>query len=140
MTLEEDHAQVALALLAANASLLHVYDGAVPNPTPPDPPWVLVYTTIGRPYGTNGVGNGLDAASRTVKVQIKCKCVGGNAAAARLVGTQVRTSLLDKVPVIAGRGCGPIHEDAEPTAPERDESTGRLYMVQDLDYVFLSTG
>ena len=140
MSLEEDHAQAYLSLLAGNANLLHVFDGAVPNPTP-EPPYVLAYIpAIGRPYGTNGLGNGLDSASKTVTCRATLKCVGLSATAARVVAMQVRTALLDKVPVIAGRICGPIHEDNEPTAPERDESTDRLVMVQNLDYVFTSTG
>ena len=138
-TLDELHAQVALAALAANANILHVYDATVSNPTP-DPPYVLVYTSINRPYGTNGAGNALDSTSRTFVVRIKCKCAGLTAEAARVVAMQVRTSLLDLRPVIAGRVCGPMHADADATPPERDDSTNRVVMVQDLDYVFTSTG
>ena len=136
-TLDEDHAQVVLALLAANPNIAHVFDGAVSNPTP-DPPYVLVYTSVSRPFGAPS--NGLDAASKTVVTRVKCKCVGLNAALARAVGMQVRAALIDQRPVIAGRNCGPIHEDDAPAPPDRDESTGRLLMVQDLDYMFTSTG
>lgn len=141
--LDELHAQAFLAPLAAAlgavSTPIPVYDGAVPNPTP-DPPYVLVYTSIGRPYGTGGLGNTLVMASATILAHAKCKCVGLSAAASRAVGMQVRAALLDQRPSIAGRNCGPIHQDNDPGPPDRDESTGRVVMVQDLDYVFTSTG
>ena len=57
-TLDETHAQVALAALNANVNLTssRVFDGKVPDPTP-DPPYVLVYTHIGWPR--DGIGTAL---------------------------------------------------------------------------------
>jgi hypothetical protein len=141
--LDELHAQAVLSLLGAALGAIvppiPVYDGVVPNPTPP-PPYVLVYASIGRPYGTSGLGNALVMTSPTIAARFKCKCVGLSPAAARAVGMQVRSALLDQRPTIAGRNCGPIHEDNEPGPPDRDESLGQVLMVQDLDYVFYSTG
>lgn len=141
--LDELHAQAALGLLntalGAVVPPIPVFDGAVSNPTP-TPPYVLVYTGISRPYGPAGVGNSLAATSATFAARFKCKCVGLSPAAARAVGMQVRTALIDQRPVIAGRNCGPIHEDNDPGPPDRDESLGQVVMVQDLDYVFYSTG
>lgn len=141
--LDELHAQAFLTLLTATLGAvvppIPVFDGAVSNPTP-EPPWVLAYTSVGRPYGDGRLGNTLTMTSATIVARVKCKCVGLSAAAARAVGMQVRTALLDQRPTIAGRSCGPIHQDNDPGPPDRDESLGRVLMVQDLDYVFTSTG
>ena len=139
--LDEQHAQAFLVPLTANPYLgaTKVFDGKVADPTP-DPPWVLVYLFIGFPYGSEGLGNALDGRSRTITARADCHCVGLNAAAARAVGMQVRSSLLDVRPFITGRICGPIHEPDAPDPPDRDESTGRLVMDWRLSFVFTSTG
>lgn len=123
-TLDEDHAQAALALLDADPALT-VFDGKVPDGT--IPPYVLVYTEVSRPSGDGGVANTLTGTSATFLVRWTCHCVGETAAAARAVAMRVRVALLDQRPVINGRNCGPIRQD-EVLAPNRDETTGRLVM------------
>lgn len=123
--LDELHAQAGLDLLEANAALV-VFDGKVPDPTP-NPPYVLVYTVVEWPSGDGGFANALDHLSVTCRTTWYCHCVGLTAAAARAVGMQVRSSLLDKRPTIAGRECGLIAQ-IETVPPQRDETTGRLVM------------
>jgi hypothetical protein len=135
-TLDETHAQQGLAALIANPNLLGVFDGAVPNPTP-NPPYVLIYTRVSWPR--DGVGTALSAVQVTITTTYTCHCVGLNATAARAVGMQVRSSLLNFRPVISGRNCSPIkQEDAQDA--DRDESTGRLVMDAIAIYSFTSTG
>jgi hypothetical protein len=136
--LDEQHAQVFLAALASNPNLTvsRAFDGVVPSPTP-DPPWVLTYVTVSWPR--DGIGTALTAQQVTVTATATCHCVGLNAAAARAVGMQVRSSLLNLKPVIAGRSCTPVKQD-ESLAPDRDESTGRLVMDQVQVFSYTSTG
>ena len=133
--LDELHAQVFLAALASNTNLTD-FDGKVPDPTP-DPPWVLTYVTVSWPR--DGIGTALTAQQVTVTATATCHCVGLNAAAARAVGMQVRSSLLNLKPVIAGRICSPVKQD-DSQPPDRDESTGRLVMDQVQVFSFTSTG
>jgi hypothetical protein len=137
-TLDETHAQVGLAALAANPDLTsaRVFDGKVPDPTP-TPPYVLVYTRVAWPR--DGVGTALSAQQVTITTTYTCHCVGLNAAAARAVQMQVRTSLLNLKPVIAGRICSPIKQD-DATDPDRDESTGKLVMDAVSVFSYSSTG
>jgi hypothetical protein len=134
--LDELHVQQGLAALSANPNLLHVFDGKVDDPTP-DPPYVLVYSTVAWPR--EGVGTSLTEVQCTITTTFTCHCVGLTAAAARIVGMQVRSSLLNLRPTIGGRSCGPIKED-EVSPPTPDESTGRLVMDQVRVYSFVSTG
>lgn len=134
--LDETHAQVALVALAANANILHVYDGFVPSPTA-DPPWVLVYTKVAWPR--DGIGTSLTEQQVTITTTYTCHCVGLSAATARAVQMQVRSSLLNLRPVIAGRNCSLIKQD-EQQEPDRDESTGRLVIDAISTYSFTSTG
>lgn len=133
---DELHAQVGLAALGANTSLLHVYDGKVADPTP-DPPYVLVYTRVAWPR--DGIGTALDTQQRTVTCTYTCHCVGLTADAARVVAMQVRATLLNLKPSITGRSCSPIKQD-ESLDPRRDETTGRLVMSVVSIYSFTSTG
>lgn len=116
-------ANSALALLQADAALT-VYDGFVPNGSVP--PYVLVYTSLGRP--SEDFDNSIDGRSRVFTARWYCHCVGGNATAARAVAQRVRTALLDVRPVVAGLQCGLIREMPDPPAPIRDEMTGVLVM------------
>lgn len=121
--LDQAHANAGLTLLAANLALT-VHDGAVPAGSEA-PPYVVVYSHVEWPNGEPD--NGLEGTSGTCVVRWYCHAVGATAAAARAVGDQVRTSLLDVQPVIANRSCGRIRqESAQP--PIRDESLGPVVM------------
>jgi len=134
--LDELHAQAGLTLLNANSALAgRVFDGKVPDPTP-DPPYLVVYTSVD--WTRDGIGTALNATQVTVMTTYNCHCVGLTAAAARAVGMQVRSTLLNARPVIAGRNCGPIKQD-ETLPPQRDETTGRLVMDAITVFSFLST-
>jgi len=133
--LDEQHAQAALTLLAADV-FLTVFDGKVPDPTP-DPPYVLVYTTVERPI--EGIGNAVEGLSDTVITTWYCHCVGETAAAVRAVVMRVRTALLDQRPVITGRSCGLIRM-GEVLAPNRDETTGRLVMDSTVTFSLTTAG
>lgn len=136
-SLDEDHARVALALLDANPNLLNVFDGSVADHPTPDPPYVVVFTRVAWPR--DGIGTALSGLQVTVTTTWTCHCVGLDATAARAVGMQVRSTLLNVRPVIAGRNCGPIKQvDANDPTPDR--STGRLVMDAIAVYDFTSTG
>jgi hypothetical protein len=134
--LEEQHAQVGLQALAANPNIAQVFDGVVPSPTP-DPPYVMVYSKVAWPR--DGLGTSLTAQQVTVTTTYTCHCVGLTTPAARAVQQQVRISLLNFRPTIAGRNCSPIKQD-DVLEPDRDESTGRLVMDAVSVFSFTSTG
>jgi hypothetical protein len=131
--LEEAHAQVGLVALDANPNLT-VFDGRVPDPTP-TPPYVLVYTEVVWPR--EGLGVSLNGSQVGVTTTYVCHCVGGTAAGARAVAGQVRSTLLNFRPTIAGRDCGPVKCD-DVLAPTRDETTGKLVMDQVATFSYLS--
>jgi hypothetical protein len=135
-TVDEDHAQAFLSLLAANTNLLHVYDTIVANPTP-DPPYVLTYITVSWPR--DGVGTSLTAQQVTVTATANVHCAGLTPAAARAVQMQVRSSLLNARPVITGRYCSPIKQD-DSQVPVKDETTGRPVYDAVSVFSFSSTG
>ena len=137
-SLDELHAQAFLGPLIANPALgaAKVFDGKVPDPTP-FPPYALAYVRVAWPR--DGLGTSLDAVQRTITATATVHCVGLNAAAARVVQMQVRSSLLNVRPVIAGRNCSPIKQD-ESMEPDRDESTGKLVMDSINVFSFTSTG
>lgn len=134
MSLEEDHRQVGLALLEANANLVS-YDTKVPDLA--EPPYSLTYTRVSWPR--DGIGTALDAIQKTITVTYTCHCVGLNPAASMAVFAQVRLSLLNQLPVIAGRSCSLIKQ-ADAADPEPDESLGRLLVASVGIYEFTSTG
>jgi hypothetical protein len=138
--LEEIHAQAGLVALRANPNLVapngFVFDGVVASPTP-DPPYVLVYSRVMWPR--DGIGTALSAQQVTVTTTYTCHCVGLSAGAARAVQGQVRSTLLNFRPAIAGRNCSPIKQD-ESLDPDRDESTGDLVMDAISTFSFSSTG
>jgi hypothetical protein len=135
-SIDEDHAQAFLALLAANPSLLHVYDTLVASPTP-DPPYVLTYITVSWPR--DGIGTSLTAQQVTVTATANIHCAGLTPAAARGVQMQVRSSLLNFRPVITGRNCSPIKQD-DSQVPVKDETTGRPVYDAVSVFSFMSTG
>jgi len=138
--LEEIHAQVGLVALRANPNLVapngFVFDGVVVSPTP-DPPWVMVYTAVAWPR--DGLGTSLSAQQVTVTTTYTCHCVGLSTTGARAVQMQVRSTLLNFRPSIAGRNCSPIKQD-DSQVPERDESLGRLVVDAVSVFSFTSTG
>jgi hypothetical protein len=111
-----------LNLLRADASLT-VLDGAVP--VGQAPPYVLVYSTVGRPAYHQD--SSLRNESSRFMPRWYCHCVGANAIASRAVAQRVRTALLDVTPVVAGLTVGPIRQ-FEDDPPTRDETTGTLVM------------
>lgn len=136
--LDETHAQVALGQLEADLELgpSKVFDSIVPKPTPA-PPWVLVYTTVAWPR--DGVGTSLAGQQVTVTTTINTHAVGETAAAARALATQVRSSLLNIRPVIAGRNCSLIKQaDSQP--PALDESLSTPYFDAIAVFDFTSVG
>lgn len=120
--LEKLHAEAGLKLLAADVGLT-VFDGKVSDPTP-EPPYVVVFTSVSWPGREAGAANALDGLAVTIETEWNVHCVGLTAAAARAVAMRVRTALLNKRPTIAGRNCGLITQDEAPP-PFSDESTGR---------------
>lgn len=134
--LDETHAQAVLARLEANTDLAQVCDGFVPDGTDPAVGYVLVYTRVEWPR--DGLGTSLAELQVTIKTTATCHCVGLTPAAARAVQMQVRSSLLNFRPTIAGRSCSPIKQ-VDSLDPDRDESTGRLVMDAVSVYDFTST-
>lgn len=136
-SLDETHALVALALLAANANLTgKVFDSVAPKPVP-DPPWVLVYTTVSWPR--DGLGTSLAGQQVTVTTTVNCHCVGLTPDAARAVAGQVAGSLLNVRPVISGRACSLIKQ-SDAVAPTRDDSLGFPYFDAVIIFDFTSVG
>jgi hypothetical protein len=134
--LDETHAQVAFGLLAANGNLAaHVFDGVVADLT--EPPYVLIYSRVAWPR--DGIGTALTGTQVTITTTWTCHCVGLTAAAARAVQMQVRSSLLNFRPVIAGRNCSPIKQ-VDASDPDRDDTTGRVVMDAVSVFDFLSIG
>lgn len=125
--LDELHANAAFALLDANPVITgRVYVEEVPRPWP-EPPYVVVRAAVSRPQDGAANALGPDSAGKlsvTFRVSWNINCIGETAASARAYGMQVRESLLDIRPTIAGRNCNPIVQD-DGTAPAQiDESTG----------------
>jgi hypothetical protein len=123
--LDQALANAGLALLAADTQLT-VFDGQVPDASPSQqPPYVVVYTTVGRPG--DDLDRPLTGRSAVFEARWIVHAVGGNAQAARAVAQRVRTQLLDQVLVVPGLVCAPVRwEDSQP--PQRDETTGVLLM------------
>ena len=119
---------VGLALLQADLGPppLVVFDGVVPNGTPVNAGYVLVYTTVSRP--PDDPDSALNGRSGVWVARWICHCVGGNATAARAVAQRVRTALLDVRPTVAGLACGLIRMEGDSQPPRRDETTGALVM------------
>jgi hypothetical protein len=131
----QDHADAFLALLRADAELT-VHDGAVPDDG--DPPYALVYFYVETPDGLVAPDKvPLTFNSDVLECWGYVHCVGANAVRARAVSGRVRSALLNKTLVIAGRECFPIRwRQGQP--PQRDETTGPLVMDQVDVYSFTS--
>jgi hypothetical protein len=137
VSLEEDHAQVAKALLEANPVLTgKVFRSKVPDPTPALP-WVLLYTRVAFPR--DGIGTSITAVQGTITTTVTCHCAAESEAAAFAIRAQVRTSLLNVRPAISGRNCGPIKE-ADAQDPIPDESLGQLIEDAVVVFDFSTTG
>jgi len=102
-------------------TLLSVFDGVVPSPTP-TPPYVLVYSTVTWPSDDDTIG-ALDGRSRRVVARWICHCVGESQQASREVAQRVRAALLDARPQIAGLQPGFIRDEQD-DPPVRNEQTG----------------
>jgi hypothetical protein len=102
-------------------TLLNVFDGVVPSPTP-TPPYVLVYSTVTWPSDDDTIG-ALDGRSRRVVARWICHCVGESQQASREVAQRVRAALLDARPQIAGLQPGFIRDEQD-DPPVRNEQTG----------------
>ena len=119
---EVAHKAAGLTLLQANTNLV-VYDGRLPDSaTDIAPPYVLVYTVVTWPDADRA--QGLDGLSGTCVTYWYCHCVGASDTASVVVAGQVRSSLLDQRPVIAGRSCDLIRFEAS-QQPVRDEALRR---------------
>jgi hypothetical protein len=121
-------ADAGLNLLRADASLT-VFDGAVPNPAPPNPPqpppYVVVYCTIGWAFDPDSTA--LTGLVKRATVRWTTHSVGANSQASRGVAQRVRTQLLNVRPTVAGMNVGLIRDDQDsPPDPVRDETTGAL--------------
>lgn len=120
--LDRLHLDAALDLLRADAALTVYPDAQGFTPTDPPPPYVVVYASIERP--ADAPGNALAGSSTTWTVRWYCHCVGDGLYAATAVAGRVRSLLLDVVPTITGRVCGPIRQEAGSPPTSRDETTG----------------
>ncbi len=129
MTVEQDHADAILALLAdappASPALV-VYDGTVPKSTDVPPPakqYVLVYFSTTTPDATS-----LDGDQDRTVTRVYCHCVGGDAAASRAIAGRVSRALLNARVSSAGRVCWPVRDDDSTSPPDRDQTTGVTVM------------
>jgi hypothetical protein len=127
----QDLADAFLALVesAIGSPSLVVLDGKVPSGT--EPPYALVYFYIETPDGLAAP----DAVSLTFDSDVidawaYVHCVGADpqaARSARAVSGRVRTAVLNRRLVVAGRSCFPIrHDSGQP--PRRDEDAGPAVM------------
>jgi len=139
-TIEQSHIDAALALLTGNPALgpSRVFDSLVPNPTPDiNLGWLLVYSRVAWPR--DGLGTGLDAVQDTVTTTLTCHCAAATVKAARVIGMQVRSSLLGVRPTVPGRNCGLIKTANNPDPPVRDESLGYAVFDLILEFDFSTT-
>lgn len=109
-----------IALLQGNTNLT-IYDGPVPAGA--TLPYVRVYSTV--EWLSDDPDNALDGLTGRATVRWYCHCVGGNDQAAVIVAEQVRATLLDQRPAVAGMQPGLIRfEQDGGTQPTVDEITG----------------
>lgn len=123
-----------LALLPSAPPITVCPDGYVPNGTLR--PYVLVYSTVGRPRDTPT--NALDGLSRTLTARFTVHCAGETAQSARAAAAYVHTAWLDARPVVAGLNCDLITQESY-RDPVRDESTGTLVMDSICTYTLTAT-
>ena len=121
---EVDHARACLDLLAANASLT-VHEGELPvGATTVTPPFVSVIAVVEWLPRREDRSGGLDGLSGTCLVSLYCRCVGETVDATLAVSGQVRSSLLNARPTIAGRVVNMI-EQVSTSPVEPNEQLGR---------------
>lgn len=124
--LDKAHVDAALTLLRDDAGPppLVVYpdvNGNTPAEGSRAKSYVLVYSYIERPRAADG--NGLDGRSVAWTVRWYCHCVGPTENSATATAMRVNRALMDVRPVIAGRSCDLIEQEAA-QPPTRDETTG----------------
>lgn len=121
----QDHADAVMALLYAQAGLTVYPDetgGSTTVPVGASPPYVSVHMVAVR-----GLNGRLNHRSTRLAMRIYCHSVGADDAQSRFVSDLVASALLDIVPVIDGRVCYPIRNEAgRPDEPREDESIGSL--------------
>lgn len=142
MTAQLHAAAVLDRLRSSGTPALTVFDGRVPVPpevaTLPAPPYVVVrfaFRSLGagaRPDGSNMIFQSLP-----FEVTARVYSVAGNGQALRAMVNRVQVALLDWVPSVAGRSCGPMrHMDSFDALP--DERTGVTFFEAGDDYRFTS--
>jgi hypothetical protein len=139
MTAQLHAAAILTRLGASGTPALVVFDGKVPDTTPPKlPPYVLVrfdHLHLGareRPDASD-----LTFASRAFQFTARVYSVATTAAGVRALTNRVSVALLDWEPTVAGRNCSPMrHIDSFEVPP--DEDTGTDYFQLGDDYRFTS--
>jgi hypothetical protein len=117
------HAQAVLDLIDADNAppALVVQDGKV---TASSPPYVLVWFGFGRP-GAAAEPDKTDLSFDQVALRttVTVHSVGATVVSARAIAARVEVTLLNVIPVVAGRSCFPVRlVDGQPA--QRDETTG----------------
>lgn len=106
---EVAHAKAGLDLLTAAfaAPGIPLYDGKLPaSTTTLAMPWVMAYTTVEWEYDDPDVS--ILHESSTVITTWQLQVAAANNTAAMAVLGLIRAALLDVVPTVSGRKCGPI--------------------------------
>lgn len=132
--LDELLAQAGIAPVVADG-LVVVDDERIPPGL--EPPYLRVYTTIERP--ADAAGNALLGRSSTWTTRWYYHHIGATDTAARALAMRTRAVLLDLRPVVAGRSCGLIRQEAV-QPPRRDERAGPLNVDLVVVYRMTSTG
>lgn len=131
--LDEDLAKAGLLLLAATGIPLFD-DERVPASTVTR--YFRVYSATDRPDDHGG--NSLAGRSVAWVTRWWVHHVGQNDTAVRALAMQSRLALLDQRPVVAGRSCGLIRQEAV-QPPRREESAGPLTVDLVVVYRMTST-
>jgi hypothetical protein len=118
-TLLGAHADAVLDLL--RDEIADVRDGAVDGELPA-PPYAVVHLHMERPR--NSPGNAADGVSAELTVVIYLHSIGETAAAARNVASAAGDALIDVIPTVAGRVCGPITHRQSVPPDQPNETTG----------------
>lgn len=125
----------ALLIAAPGSPSLVVYDGEVNDGAVP--PYVKVDFYIETPDGLAAPDAvSLNFDSDVIDARVYVHCVGGDpqaARSARAVAGRVRSAVLNRTLVVAGRSCFPIRW-LEGQPPQRNDET--LTVVQDLREVY----
>lgn len=116
------HFDAALNLLRADATLRLYPDGEGFVPTLPVLPYIRVHHYISRQ--PDAPGNSLAGLSHSWTVWLYFHCAGETDQSAAAMQMRVRAGLLDVVPTVAGRVCGPLRED-QCLPVQKDSTSGR---------------